>query len=124
MRKYFYFRNVADEADDDDQTSSIAIPADSIRGMVPVAINTIDIYLDTKTITTANTLRLAVTRGKLQEVMHELVAYINGYSHSKSPMVVMGDEATTTVNAASIEGDDQTKDAIFFSSDVTSIAII
>lgn len=124
MRKYFYFRNVADEADDDDQTSSIAIPADAIRGMAPQSITTIDIYLDTKTITTGNTLRLAVTRGKLQEVMHELVAYINGYSHTKSPMVVMGDLATTTVNASSIEGDDITKDAIFFSSDVTSVVIV
>ena len=124
MRKYFYFRAVADEVDDDDQISSIAIPAESIRGMVPVGIDTIDIYLNTKTITTANTLRLAVTRGKLQEVMKELVAYINGYSHTKSPMVVMGDLATTTVNANSIEGNDKTKDKIFFSSDVTSVAIV
>ena len=37
MRKYLYFRDVADEDDDDDISSSIAIPVDAIAGIVPVA---------------------------------------------------------------------------------------
>ena len=45
MRKYFYFRDVADENDDDDILSSIAIPVDSIVGVVPVAITTLEVYL-------------------------------------------------------------------------------
>jgi hypothetical protein len=35
----------------------------------------------------------------------------------------MGDAATTTVNASSIEGNDIAKDAIFFSDDVTAVAL-
>ena len=105
MRKFFYFRDVADEVDDDDILSSIAIPVDSVAGIVPTAITT-----------------LTVTRGKLQEVMHELVAHINGHT-LKKPLTVMGDAATTTVNASSIEGNDIAKDAIFFSDDVTAVAL-
>ena len=45
MKKYFYFRDVADEDADDDILSSIAIPVDSIAGVVPVAITTLEVYL-------------------------------------------------------------------------------
>tara|TARA_R100000664_G_scaffold1143_1_gene3065 strand:+ start:2805 stop:3185 length:381 start_codon:yes stop_codon:yes gene_type:complete len=123
MRKYLYFRDVADENDDDDQSSSIAIPADAIVGMAPQAITTLDVYIDTKKTEKAQTLRFTVTRGKIQEVMQELVAHINGYTHNKAPLQVMADAATTTVNADSIEGDDKTKSTIFFSEDVTAIGI-
>jgi|TARA_R100000084_G_scaffold108197_1_gene70274 hypothetical protein len=123
MRKYLYFRDVADENDDDDQASSIAIPADAIVGMAPQAITTLDVYIDTKKTEKAQYLRLTVTRGKIQEVMQELVAHINGYTHSKAPLQVMADAATTTVNADSIEGNDNTKSTIFFSEDVTAIGI-
>tara|TARA_R100001509_G_scaffold95460_2_gene55504 strand:+ start:207 stop:593 length:387 start_codon:yes stop_codon:yes gene_type:complete len=123
MRKFFYFRDVADENDDDDISASIAIPVDGIAGIVPVAITTLELYLNKKGIVNNQKVTLTVTRGKLQEVMREIVAYANGYSHSKAPLTVMGDMATTTVNAASIEGDDATKAKIFFSNDVTAIAI-
>jgi len=46
MKKYFYFRDVADENDDDDILSSIAVPVDSIAGVVPVAITTLELYLN------------------------------------------------------------------------------
>ena len=55
--------------------------------------------------------------------MKEIVAYANGYTHSKAPLVVMGDAATTTHNASSIECNEKAKDAIFFSNDVTAVAI-
>ena len=123
MRKYLYFRDVADENDDDDQASSIAIPADAIVGMTPQATTTLDVYIDTKKTDKAQHLRFTVTRGKVQEVMQELVAHINGYTHNKAPLQVMADAATTTVNADSIEGDNKTKSTIFFSEDVTAIGI-
>ena len=46
MKKYFYFRDVADEDNDDDILSSIAIPVDSIAGVVPVAITTLEVILE------------------------------------------------------------------------------
>ena len=123
MRKFFYFRDVADEADDDDISASIAIPVDSIAGIVPVAITTLELYLNKNGLVNDQKVTLTVTRGKLQEVMQELVAYANGYTHSKAPLVVMGDAATTTHNATSIEGNDKSKSEIFFSNHVTAVAI-
>jgi len=123
MKKFLYFRGVADENDDDDIGASIALPIDSISGVVPVAITTLEIYTNKKGVVANNKVTLTVTRGKLQEVMHELVQHINGYTHKRAPLTVMGDMATTTVSAASIEGDDVTKDKIFFSNHITAISI-
>ena len=122
MRKYFYFRDVADEADDDDILSSIAVPVDSIAGVVPVAITTLELYVRKNGLVGNTKVTLTVTRGKLQEVMREIVSYINGHT-LRAPLTVMCDAATTTVNADSIEGNDNTKDSIFFSNDVTAVAI-
>ena len=123
MRKYFYFRDVADENDDDDILSSIAIPVDSIAGVVPVAITTLELYLNKNGLVNDQKVTLTVTRGKLQEVMHEIAAYANGYGHNRAPLTVMGDAATTTHGTSSVEGNDKTKSTIFFSNDVTAVSI-
>ena len=123
MRKFFYFRDVANEDADDDISASIAIPVDSIAGIVPVAITTLELYLNKKGLVNNQKVTLTVTRGKLQEVMQELVAYANGYTYNKAPLTVVGDAAATTHNASSIEGNDNTKSTIFFSNDVTAVAI-
>ena len=123
MRKFFYFRDVANEDADDDISASIAIPVDSIAGIVPVAITTLELYLNKKGIVNNQKVTLTVTRGKLQEVMQELVSYANGYTHNKAPLTVMGDAATTTHGTSSVEGNDKTKDSIFFSRDVAAVAI-
>ena len=122
MKKYFYFRDVADENDDDDIISSIAIPVDSIAGIVPVAITTLELYLNKGGSVVDTKVTLTVTRGKLQEVMHEIASHINGHT-LKAPLTVMADAAATTVNASSIEGNDNTKSTIFFSDDVTAVAV-
>ena len=123
MKKYLYFRDVADENDDDDILSSIAIPTDAIVGVVPVAITTLEVYLRKAGLVGNTKVTLTVTRGKLQEVMHEIVAAVNGYTYNKAPLKVMCDAAATTVNASSIEGNDKAKPTIFFSDDVTAVAI-
>ena len=123
MRKYFYFRDVANEDADADISASIAIPVDSIAGVVPVAITTLELYLKINGLVNDQKVTLTVTRGKLQEVMHEIAAYANGYGHNKAPLTVMGDAATTTHGTSSVEGNAKTKDSIFFSRDVTAVAI-
>ena len=55
--------------------------------------------------------------------MHEIASAVNGYSYNKAPITVMGDAATTTHGTSSVEGNDKTKSAIFFSNDVTAVAI-
>ena len=123
MKKYFYFRDVTNEDADDDISASIAIPVDSIAGVVPVAITTLELYLKKQGLVNDQKVTLTVTRGKLQEVMHEIAQYINGYGHNRAPLTVMGDAATTTHGTSSVEGNDKTKDSIFFSRDVTAVAI-
>ena len=123
MRKYFYFRDVANEDADDDISASVAIPVDSVAGVVPVAITTLELYLKKQGLVNDQKVTLTVTRGKLQEVMHEIAAYANGYGHNRAPLTVMGDAATTTHGTSSVEGNDKTKSEIFFSDDVTAVAI-
>ena len=116
MRKYFYFRDVANEDADDDILASIAIPVDSIAGVVPVAITTLELYIKKQGLVNDQKVTLTVTRGKLQEVMHEIVSAINGYTHSKAPLKVMCDAVTTDYDAT-------TRSTVFFSEDVTAVAI-
>ena len=123
MKKYLYFRDVANEDADDDISASVAIPVDSISGVVPVAITTLEVYYKKQGLVNDQKVTLTVTRGKLQEVMQEIVATMNGYTHSKAPLTVMGDAATTTHGTSSVEGNDKTKGEIFFSNDVTAVAI-
>jgi hypothetical protein len=123
MRKYFYFRDVANEDADDDISASVAIPIDSVAGVVPVAITTLELYLKKNGLVNDQKVTLTVTRGKLQEVMHEIASAVNGYSYNKAPLTVMGDAATTTHGTSSVEGNDKTKSEIFFSGDVTAVAI-
>ena len=123
MIKYFYFRDVANEDADDDISASVAIPVDSIAGVVPVAITTLELYLKKQGLVNDQKVTLTVTRGKLQEVMHEIAAAVNGYTYNKAPLTVMNDAATTTVGTTSIEGNNNTKSAISFSNDVTAVAI-
>ena len=123
MIKYFYFRDVANEDADDDISASVAIPVDSISGVVPVAITTLELYYKKLGLVNDQKVTLTVTRGKLQELMHEIAAAVNGYTHSKAPLTVMGDAATTTHGTSSVEGNDKTKSEIFFSDDVTAVAI-
>ena len=123
MKKYLYFRDVANEDADDDISASVAIPVDSIAGVVPVAITTLELYLKKNGLVNDQKVTLTVTRGKLQEVMHQIAQHTNGYGHSKAPLTVMGDAATTTHGTSSVEGNDKTKNSIFFSQDVTAVAI-
>ena len=123
MRKFFYFRDVANEDADDDISASIAIPVDSIAGIVPVAITTLELYLNKKGIVNNQKVTLTVTRGKLQEVMNELVSYANGYTHNKAPLTVMGDAATTTHGTSSVEGNDNVKIPKFLVADITGVSM-
>ena len=116
MKKYLYFRDVANEDADDDISASIAIPIDNVAGVVPVAITTLEVYLRKNGLVGNTKVTLTVTRGKLQEVMHEIVQNINGYSYNKAPLTVMNDAVTTDYGGT-------TRGTLSFSNDVTAVAI-
>ena len=45
MDRYFYFRDVADEIDDDDNSASVMVPVKNITGIAPGgSITTLNLY--------------------------------------------------------------------------------
>ena len=45
MKRYFYFRDVADEINDDDNSSSLMLPVENITAIAPSSsITTLDIW--------------------------------------------------------------------------------
>ena len=122
MRKYFYFRDVTDEIDDDDMSASVAIPVDAITGVVPTAITTLDLYYNHEGSVAPQKATLTVTRGKLQEVCAAIASAANANPHS-SGLQVVADIATTTNGADSIQGNDKSVVARFTHPDITSVAI-
>ena len=124
MERYFYFRDVADEANDSDDGASVMVPVKNITAIAPgSAITNLDVwFLSGKNETHASRARLTVTRGKLKQVTEEIVAAMNAGPKNDGVMVIY-DAATTTHHADSIEGNDVSKAARSLSSDITGVAI-
>jgi len=126
MRKYFYFRDVNDEDHDDDASSSLTIPINSITGVVPTAITTLDMYYKSGDVTMPNAtggtgagtgkITLTCTRGKLFEIMGEIASHANSTKPSNAGLIIMGDDAATGYNG-------EAQSTFYFSSDVTDCDI-
>tara|TARA_R100000742_G_C4271776_1_gene90803 strand:- start:49 stop:444 length:396 start_codon:yes stop_codon:yes gene_type:complete len=128
MERYFYFRDVADEANDSDDGASCMVPVKNITGIGPGnAITNLDIwFLSGKNESHMSNARLTVTRGKLKQVTEEIVAAMNaGPNHDG--VTVIYDAMTTVDNASSIQGlvhgDDGTVSARSLSNDITGVAL-
>ena len=124
MDRYFYFRDVADEANDSDDGASCMIPVRNITGIGPgTSITELDVwFLSGKNETHMSNDLLTVTKGKMAQVMEEIVSAMNaGPNHDG--VTVIYDAATTTHHADSIEGNDVTKAARSLSSDITGLAM-
>tara|TARA_R100000458_G_scaffold39651_1_gene37161 strand:- start:47 stop:430 length:384 start_codon:yes stop_codon:yes gene_type:complete len=124
MDRYFYFRDVADEVNDDDASASVMVPVRNITGIGPGdAITNLNIwFISGKNETHMSYAQLTVTRGKLKQVTEEIVAAMNAGPKNDGVMVIY-DAATTTHHADSIEGNDVAKAARSLSSDITGCAI-
>tara|TARA_R100001198_G_scaffold78978_1_gene51163 strand:+ start:128 stop:502 length:375 start_codon:yes stop_codon:yes gene_type:complete len=121
MRKYLYIRDVADEADDDDISASVAIPVDAITGVVPTAITTLDLYFKNDGAVATQKISLTCTRGKLQEVCASIAATANAYPHNPG-LTVLADAVVTTNGASSIQGNDISVTSTF-PADVSAVSI-
>ena len=127
-----YFRNVADEDNDDNNgaVTSACFPASRLRGMNPTANTTLTLYFDSMRnevgaddqddeVTIADTVALTITAHRHKEVMEALIRKINGMkSNTKATgFLVVADDVTT--NAA-----DETVSAVTFDSNVTECGTI
>ena len=123
MERYFYFRDVADEANDSDDGASCMVPVKNITAVGPGnAITNLDIWFQSgKNESHQSNARLTVTRGKLKQVTEEIVSAMNsGPNHDG--VTVIYDAMTTTDGASSIQGNDATVAARSLSRDITGVA--
>ena len=124
--KYFYFRSVADEDDDDAMVNSVMVPVKNITGMEPYdAITKIRVWFENitepkvaggsfdKISGNQGYADLTVTRGKIKEVMAEIVSAMNSGPHHDGVTVVADD--TTT------DYDGTTRAAVYLSADITAV---
>ena len=125
MDKFFYFRDVADEIDDDDASASVVVPVKNITAIGPHdSITTLNIWFkNLKNEVVNDYVTLTVTRGKMKEVMAELVSAMNSGPHSDG-FVVIADNVATTTNASSIQGNDVTVVPSYISTDITSVSVV
>ena len=128
MERYFYFRDVADEANDSDDGASCMVPVKNITAIGPgTAITELDVwFLSGKNESHMSNARLTVTRGKLKQVTEEIVSAMNsGPNHDG--VTVIYDAMTTVDNASSIQGlvvgDDGVVAARTLSTDITGVAL-
>ena len=128
MERYFYFRDVADEANDSDDGASVMVPVKNITAVAPgTAITELDIWFQSgKNESHMTNARLTVTRGKLKQVTQEIVAAMNATAPHDG-IVVVYDAMTTVDNASSIQGlvhgDDGTVSVRTISDDITGVAL-
>ena len=142
MEKYLYFRTVADEDDDDAITADSAlVPVSKITGFYPSnsgtagaaadeltiffeSINNIQTAGDNEVVKSDSVL-LNITIGQSFNVMQAIIDAINATGAAyQDGYIVIADDATTTVGASSIEGNNATKDAIYIHSGITSCGAI
>ena len=123
--KYFYFRSVTDEDDDDAATNSVMVPTKNITGLEPYdAITKIRVWFENqtdhsvaggsfdKTAGRQSYADLTVTRGKIKDVMAEIVQAINAGPHHDG-VTVIADDVTT-------DFDGTTRNAVYLSNDITA----
>ena len=142
MEKYLYFRTVADEDDDDAITAdSVLVPVSKITGFYPSnsgtagaaadeltiffeSINNIQTAGDNEVVKSDSVL-LNITIGQSFNVMQAIIDAINATGVAyQDGYIVIADDATTTVGASSIEGNNATKDAVYIHSGITSCGAI
>ena len=128
MERYFYFRDVADEANDSDDGASVMVPVKNITAIAPGnAITNLDIWFQSgKNESHQSNARLTVTRGKMKQVTEEIVSAMNATAPHNG-IVVVYDAMTTVDNASSIQGavhgDDGTVSVRTLSDDITGVAL-
>jgi len=103
--KYWYFRTVADEENDDSVNDSHMLSVSDLTGMVITSTTQITLYFrqytgDMSMVENVNRqngrIRMTVTAGKTKQVLETLVATINASDRSNpTGITVIADDSTT-----------------------------
>ena len=133
MDKYFYFRTQADQDNDDGIDDSLCLPVRQIRSMNPSSDTAITITFDSvyststdgdNEVVIGDTVVLNVNQGKTKEVLERLVEVVNSsYPAYTDGFITVADDVTTTYLTSAASAD-ETVDAKYVSSDITSCGAI
>jgi len=115
MKKYLYFRDVDDEANDGvtglktHNPSSFLFPADNLVSMQPVSDSVLELHFtpclaNNKNRVLRDKVKLNVVQGDTFEVMNAIADAINEGPHSDG-FIIIADDMTTTDSAVAAEND-------------------
>lgn len=113
MDTNLYFRNVADEDDDDDKAASVSIPAGEITGFHMQAATVLRMYYNQDSLTEPNSVFLTIKTGTGLSVMKALIDEMNVPNGGQRVIV---DEAATGFGG-------EAQETFFFNSNVTGCDI-
>ena len=117
MRKYFYFRAVTDEDDDDANVDSCMVPVENITGLLPTSTTALTVFWKSqKNEAIQDSVALTCTQGKVKDVIRAMVQTMNGGPHTDG-ITVIADDTTT-------DYDGSTRDAVYFNAGVTACAAL
>ena len=117
MRKYFYFRAVTDEDDDDANVDSCMVPVENVTGLLPTSTTALTVFWKSqKNEQIQNSVALTCTQGKVKTVIKAMVDAMRGGPHTDG-ITVIADDTTT-------DYDGTTRSAVYFHGNVTACAAI
>ena len=124
MEKYFYFRDVANEADDSGYGTSLMVPVKNITAIGPGDTTSLFVWFNSgRNESRNNYADLTVTQGKMKEATAALVSAMNAGPHHDGVTTIF-DAATVTDHVDSIEGNDVAKNTVSVSPFITGVAIV
>ena len=130
--KYLYFRDVADQANDDGIDNSVYVPVRNITGMTPTSATALTIFFksvynemgDAESEDVLNdSVIVNFTAGKGKIVMETIVQAITSNKLYGDGHIVVADDVTTTYLTSSA-GADETVSAVTLSPYITSCGAI
>ena len=123
--KFFYFRTVTDEDDDESPNQSLTLPCRRITGILPISTSQITIYFEQGTTYAPSTesfnhakngfVNIAVNSNTSKEVIKAITEAYN--SAPPGGIIVIGDDSTTDV-------DGSTRNPRYIHRDIKSIGLI
>jgi hypothetical protein len=119
MRKFFYFRNEADEDDDDAAVDSGMVPVESITGLLPTSTTALTVFWkNQKNENVQDSAVLTITQGKVKKVIASIVSAMNRGPHSDGITIIADD---STVEYAGAAG---SKTAVYLDADITGCSAL
>tara|TARA_R100001594_G_C3989464_1_gene252066 strand:+ start:434 stop:856 length:423 start_codon:yes stop_codon:yes gene_type:complete len=132
MRKFLYFRNVADQDDDDsfgsNAADSLLISSEKLIGFIPQAHDTLRLLFecvlsqfDHNGVILRDHVDIEITRHRHKEVMEDIVNAIN---RSQNGIIIIADDVTTTYLTNPTGPADETVVATYLGSNITGCSAI